>query len=633
MNRISTTHIMAAAGLAASLTGGTAFAQSTQVIFYEGFEGAVLEDSVDESTGDVTSPYFNVWTDTPPAGWTVDDSGVPFLGDPNEGVEEWEGWAFATIDFWDAASGQGRGNFADIASGTVAIADGDEWDDLGNPEAGGPMVTLLKTPSVNVSADAGGSVTLNFDSSWRYEDPQIIWVEASFDGGAPVRFLEWTWDSSQPAVGAGGSGNQIGFKDDHPNGESQSISISVPGGASSMELTFGYSGVNDWWWAIDNVEIAGNGGQYLFEDFESLVLEDSVDELIGAPDPMVWTDELAGWTFDDSGIDAATLSDPAIGVEEWEGWAIADGAWWQDVAGDQNRSDFTVDAGALSSGNVLIADPDEWDDKGSPAPNGDEFNANVTSPMISLDGVAAGTAVLNFYSSWRDEDVQRAIVSVSYDGGAFNEVLNWSSNPADPEVGPNGSGNQFGFKNDASNEIISLALDNPANAMTMQVRFDMPIAGNDWWWAVDDVLVTGQTDSAASNIPAPFFIDIPSHNLNLMPVLSFGSGLEGIATPDSVVAGAESFTITVAKDAGFIDVRYETTTTNAPFMFPMGALTPGVFYAKVTANNSVGMRESSNVERFAVTPTCSPADINNDGIFDLNDIAAFVTGFQAPCTP
>ena len=55
MNRISTISIAKAAGLAASLMGGTALAQSTQVIFYEDFEGAVLEDSVDESTGDVTS--------------------------------------------------------------------------------------------------------------------------------------------------------------------------------------------------------------------------------------------------------------------------------------------------------------------------------------------------------------------------------------------------------------------------------------------------------------------------------------------------------------------------------------------------------------------------------------------------
>lgn len=631
MNRISTTSIAKAAGLAASLMGGAALAQSTQVIFYEDFEGAVLEDSVDESTGDVTSPYANFWTDTPPAGWSIDDSGVPFLGDPDEGVEEWEGWAFTDLLLWNEACGDGRGGFADLASGTVAVADGDEWDDKGNPESGGPMVTLLKTPAVNVSADAGGSVTLNFDSSWRQESPQIIWIEASFDGGAPVRFVEWTWDDSQPAVGAGGSGSQIGFKDDHPNGESQSISISVPGGASTMELTFGYSGVNDWWWAIDNVEIAGNGGQYLFEDFESLVLEDSVDELIGAPDPMVWTDELAGWTFDDSGFDPATLSDPAVGVEEWEGWAVANGAWWQDVAGDQNRSDFTVDAGALSSGNLLVADPDEWDDKGGPAPEGDEFNGNVSSPVFPIDGVAAGTIALNFYSSWRDEDVQRAIVSVSYDGGAFTEVLNWSSNPADPEVVPNGSGNQFGFKNDATNEIISLALDNPANASFMQIRFDMPIAGNDWWWAVDDVLVTGETGSAATNIPAPFFIDVPSHSLDLMPTLSYGSGLEGMVSPDSVVAGAESFSVIVAKDAGFTDVRYETITTDAPFTFPAGALTSGVYYAKVTANNAIGSRDSSNVARFAVTATCSPADINNDGIFDLNDISAFVGGFTTAC--
>jgi len=47
------------------------------VLFAEDFEGLPLGPNVDEGLAGEA-----VWTDTPPEGWTIDESGVPGIGDP-----------------------------------------------------------------------------------------------------------------------------------------------------------------------------------------------------------------------------------------------------------------------------------------------------------------------------------------------------------------------------------------------------------------------------------------------------------------------------------------------------------------------------------------------------------------------
>jgi hypothetical protein len=37
-------------------------------------------------------------------------------------------------------------------------------------------------------------------------------------------------------------------------------------------------------------------------------------------------------------------------------------------------------------------------------------------------------------------------------------------------------------------------IDNPAGAKTMVLTFGLFDAGNDWWWAVDNILVTAATN-------------------------------------------------------------------------------------------------------------------------------------------
>ncbi|TWT76045.1 PEP-CTERM motif protein [Posidoniimonas polymericola] len=173
---------------------------------------------------------------------------------------------------------------------------------------------------------------------------------------------------------------------------------------------------------------------------------------------------------------AQRLSD-GVGVTEWEEWAFADREWWSDVAGDQQRSQFT-----LGSGVVAIADPDEWDDIGGPG-GATTLNTQLRSPAINISGVGANSLTLSFASSWRDEDTQGASLDVFYDGVA-TEVFQWSSDPLSAN-----------FKDDAPNEMVTITLPDSGGASTMQLGFNMFNATNDWWWAIDNISVSGNTGS------------------------------------------------------------------------------------------------------------------------------------------
>jgi hypothetical protein len=223
---------------------------------------------------------------------------------------------------------------------------------------------------------------------------------------------------------------------------------------------------------IAEVELIGlPGPAVLFaEDFEGLPLGPNVDE--GVAGDAVWTKTAPeGWLIDDSGM--AGVGDPATdGVTEWAGWSFADKAWWTETAGDQDRSLFT-----LGSGTVAIADPDEWDDADHTE---GYFNSFLTTPIIDLAGVAADTVQLRFASSWRpefdDNYHQTANITVSFDGADPVEVLLWESDSASAN-----------YKPYATNEAVVVDIAIPEGAQNMVVTFGCYDAGNDWWWAIDNV--------------------------------------------------------------------------------------------------------------------------------------------------
>jgi hypothetical protein len=299
-----------------------------------------------------------------------------------------------------------------------------------------------------------------------------------------------------------------------------------------------------------------------------------------------------------------------VGVLEWQGWNIADGQWWAFTCGDQNRTDFVEPSeNGLGRGAIAIADSDEWDDYDAngldPSGEGD-MNTMMTTPVIDLSGVTPGTVSLSFFSSWRDESSQTAVVEVRYDGGAWEEVLRWESDDQDPN-----------FHDDAENEIVDVAIANPA-AGSMEVRFSYLNGSNNWWWAVDSVQVTGERAGAAVNVPGYSFIAADVFNETGRPVINL-----------SGAAGADDYTVLLAKDADFTDVR-QSSTANASGDYMIPGIPNGIYWVKAVANNGAGSRDSENSIRIIVDNPIQ-VDFNGDGELNFFDVSRFLQLFNAGC--
>ncbi len=231
------------------------------------------------------------------------------------------------------------------------------------------------------------------------------------------------------------------------------------------------------------------------EDFEGLTLGPNVEESV--PGEAVWTKgPPAGWVADDSGVPGFGTS--TNGVTEWAGWSFANKEWWILAAEDQNRSRFT-----RASGTVMIADPDEWDDLqhlGSGLSTDERtalglwFDTYITTGAIDVSGIDPNTLVLVFDSSWRpefdDNYHQSGIVEAIWGDSEPQQILLWLSDPnseyykPDDDPGLAGEGIYT-----STNEKVVVPLNNPAGATELRLKFGMFDAGNDWWWAVDNIRV------------------------------------------------------------------------------------------------------------------------------------------------
>lgn len=430
----------------ASVCGGATCAART-VVWTQNFDSVPLGPSVDETPAGAL-----VWSATPPAGWGINNAGLP-----GGGVTEWRGWSFVSPSWWAQVAGdQGRAGFTK-GVGAIAIADPDEWDDLSR--SAGSYNTRLTTPAIPISGLRAGTAVLAMDSSWLPESPQRAEITVSFDGGAPVLLADWR---SVPGAN---------FKDGATN-ETLVIPLNNRAGAATARVTFALLDAgNNWWWGLDNLEVSGvpaaSRRVLLAEGFDALPLGPSVDET--PPTSGVWTPTPpAGWAVDNSGL-------PTGGVTEWRGWTFAQRAWWSAVAVDQGRSGF-----ARGTGTVAVADPDEWFD----LPRGSgTFNTRLTSPAIALGSARSGLRAA-FDSSWRAEGVQRAELAARFADSSGNAVgtpltlLDWRSAAG------------ASFKPDATNEAVTLEFAAPPNAASVRLTFALLDAGNNWWWAIDNVTVT-----------------------------------------------------------------------------------------------------------------------------------------------
>jgi hypothetical protein len=188
----------------------------------------------------------------------------------------------------------------------------------------------------------------------------------------------------------------------------------------------------------------------------------------------------AGWSIDNSAMPQPVAENPSgtDGVREWYGWSFAKPQWWAQTAGDQGRNGFASGIGdpeneAVPS-IVAIADPDEWDDLPHAA---GRYASSLISPEVDISAALPGTVVIAFDSSWQMEAPQKARIEVSLDNGPYQEIMLWSAEGADTHP-------------DAVNERVFLAVNNDQGSKGLRLRFTLFDAGNNWWWALDNIEVT-----------------------------------------------------------------------------------------------------------------------------------------------
>ncbi|MFO0888459.1 MAG: cohesin domain-containing protein [Isosphaeraceae bacterium] len=521
---------------------------TTITILDENFDALDTQQEVD-----VANPFANVWTGAAPSGWTYDIGGVS-----DDGKIDWQGWAFGRVEWWASVGGGQRADFS-RGRGVVAIVDPERWGGAGSFE------TTITSPSIDVTAAAGGTATLRFDSSWVPAADQVARIYASFNGEAPVELLNW-----------GSQGQDL--KPAAPN-EAVALPFDVPAGATNVMLTFELSdAVGGEYWAIDNLAIQSGDTTLYGEDFESLQPElfPSVDE--GNPLDSPWTpDGPDGWDVDRAGV-------PDGGVTEFRGWSFMNRYFWSAAAGlAAGRESFDA-----ARNLVAVVDPQQWD--GMPHDSG-PYGSGLTTGPISLVGVAPNTAVLTLDSSWRPGGsagaYQTAEITVSYDGNAPVTVLRWSSDPASPN-----------FHAEALNEPLTIPLSNPAGAGSVVVTFAMAdgdTAGG--FWAIDNLKATAveadtlrvgsveETDSGfVLDLTGP--IDLGQLNLydnaagNLGPADVTVVGAATGAVRGSLVPSADGTKVTFIKTSGVLAPDTYTVTLRSAangFVTPTGEALDGDF--------------------------------------------------------
>ncbi|MFB7942015.1 phosphocholine-specific phospholipase C [Streptomyces sp. NPDC056049] len=203
-------------------------------------------------------------------------------------------------------------------------------------------------------------------------------------------------------------------------------------------------------------------GYLLAEDFESLA-----DRLAPATD--LSRPGLRGWTRTaPEGWTVTNAAGMPKGTEELDGWSFLSRQFW--FPAGQERQAF-----GRSLGIVAVADPDDWDDTGSPSSRG-TFDSTLTTPAVAIPS-GTPTLYLGFDSHYRQESPQEAEVTVVFDTGATSRVLHYSSAA---------SGNTNGGR-DQQNRLVTSSFPVPADARSVKVGFRIHHAGNNWFWAVDNI--------------------------------------------------------------------------------------------------------------------------------------------------
>ncbi len=426
------------------------------IVSYEGFDHLPLKPFTQVArTGDGTDYCNSI------PGWIIDNR----LMASQSSEPAYNGVTAIDVESWIAEQGVqiGRGSKNSIRSSnrrnTALVFDADAWADYAGGETRGFNSAITASiPLNNVNLN---SLRIAFDWEFASEDEQTSIVDVSFDSGNTwTKLLELDSSVIGDGVVLGGPSEYLSGRDFMPRG-------------SSMLLRFStVLAGNNWWFAVDNVVVRDQAGVIYAEDFEELPMLSFTAANRNSPsDGTDYTETIPGWRIDNRGM-LGTSREPA-----YQGWRALDVISWVQEQAGQQRSIF-----ASRGDNIaMVADADAWADY-VPSVPAQGFNSYVTREY-DLRGFSPSTLTIQFDWEFRVEASQRGSVDVSFDNGVtYQNLLDLNS------ASPLYVANQLLY---GPSEFTALE-DFNATSHKMLLRYGCTRAGNNWWFAFDDVLLTAQ---------------------------------------------------------------------------------------------------------------------------------------------
>jgi len=471
----------AAALSGALLLGDTAVAQ-LQTVAFDDFEDLhvsmvpftlplnIFADGTDFST--------EIRTGTPRA-WTIDNSqmgnppgtGTAFCQEPG-----YNGWTAMDVVSWTAEQGPqiGRTTLGLATRNTALVADPDAYYDFPSAPFGSDYYNSYISRNYDLTGFNTNTIQITFDYEFAIENNQRGTVEVSFDGGTTwqliLNLVKGALPNDTILLGPGTFNAGVDFT---PSGNQMLFRIGC--------LTAG----NNWWFAVDNVRVTTTDGFNDFEDFEGLPMVSFLNAPPGASPPTAppfdgtdFTNVIPNWTIDNS-LMGGFCREPG-----YDGWTAMDVKCWVNEQGGQGRSLF--DFGGFNQNAALIADGDAFFDFDSNFAGTGRAPSNSMNTYIQrvydLSGYDNRTVQITFEYEFRIENQQRGTIEVSFDGGQNWVMLR------ELVRGTNANGSYLidvpTFV--ASTDFIAL------QTKKMILRFGYLEAGNNWWFAVDNVLVQAE---------------------------------------------------------------------------------------------------------------------------------------------
>lgn len=264
-----------------------------------------------------------------------------------------------------------------------------------------------------------------------------------------------------------------------------------------------------------------SGGVTYFDDFEGLELKPfTVVPSSGEPIPgYVPPENIPEWVV---------VNDFKNGFEcleeAYNGWRVLDRDQWICEQNGQNRNQ----SGALGDPNqrnsILVADPDAADDfaNGTGADN-TNYNSRIHHDY-DLTGADLDSLVLSLDYEFRCEDSQRKVIEVSFDGGTTYQTL------LNVKQGQGCSGGQI--RSGPASFFAGTDFSPPEGATSMRLRIGCLEAGNDWWFAVDNISLDDQNGNIA-------FEDFEGREMELFTIA-------GLCLQDIVIDDGTDYTGDVA---------------------------------------------------------------------------------------